>query len=79
MHLAERELTSFLAAVTELYGPEQARLAADDWLDELTTTSNSSPSDDRRWRAVTIAAASRLAKRLNRVAQAIPTGKRATF
>jgi len=33
-HLAERELSSFIAAVTELYGPEQARLSAEDWLDE---------------------------------------------
>jgi hypothetical protein len=30
--LAERELSSFLAAAAELYGPEQARLAAADWL-----------------------------------------------
>jgi hypothetical protein len=25
MHLAERELASFISAVTELFGPEQAR------------------------------------------------------
>jgi len=34
MHLAERELASFIGAVTELFGPEQSRLSADDWLDE---------------------------------------------
>jgi len=33
-YLAERELSSFIAAVTELYGPEQARLSEKDWLDE---------------------------------------------
>ena len=33
-HVAERELFSFIAAVTELYGPEQAKLAASDWLDQ---------------------------------------------
>jgi hypothetical protein len=33
-HLAERELSSFIAAVTELCGPDQARISAEDWLDE---------------------------------------------
>jgi hypothetical protein len=28
MHLAERELSAFIAVVAELFGPEQARLAA---------------------------------------------------
>jgi hypothetical protein len=32
-YLAERELSSFIAGVTELYGPEQARLSEKDWLD----------------------------------------------
>ena len=35
MAIAERELGAFIRAVTELFGPEQARLAADDWVDEL--------------------------------------------
>lgn len=30
MHLAQRELSSCIAAVTKLYGPEQARLAPED-------------------------------------------------
>jgi len=34
MRQAERELCSFISAVTELYGPEQARLSAKDWLVE---------------------------------------------
>ncbi len=33
-HVAERELSSFMAAVKELYGPEEASLSANDWLDE---------------------------------------------
>lgn len=33
-HLAERELSSFITAVKELYGPEQAMLSAEDWLVE---------------------------------------------
>ena len=35
MTMAERELGAFISAVTELFGTEQARLAAEDWLDEL--------------------------------------------
>jgi hypothetical protein len=30
IHLAERELASFIGAVTELFGPEQAKLSAED-------------------------------------------------
>ena len=65
MQLAERELSSFLAAVKELYGPEQARLSAEDWLDESELTDGPPRSEARNWRAVTIAAAARLANRVN--------------
>ncbi len=65
MHLAERELSSFLAAVTELYGPEQARLSAENWLDEAERMDSQPRSEARNWRAVTIAAAARLAHRVN--------------
>lgn len=36
-HLAERELASFIGAVRDLFGPEQALLSAGDWLDESGT------------------------------------------
>ncbi len=64
-HLAERELSSFIAVVTKLYGPEQARLAAEDWLDESELMDSPPRSEARNWRAVTIAAAARLANRVN--------------
>jgi hypothetical protein len=35
MVIAERELGAFVRAVTELFGPEAARLAAEVWVDEL--------------------------------------------
>jgi hypothetical protein len=35
MTMAEGELGAFISAVTEAFGSEQARLAAEDWLDEL--------------------------------------------
>jgi hypothetical protein len=64
-HLAERELSSFVSAVTRLYGPEQATLSAQDWLDESELIDSPPLSTERNWRAVTIAASARLADRLN--------------
>jgi hypothetical protein len=65
---AERELSSFIAAVTELYGPEQARLSEQDWLHEAEVTGTPSLSTENQWRAVTIAASVRLADRLSGIA-----------
>ena len=64
MHLAERELASFIGAVKELFGPEQALLSADDWLDESEFMDSPPRSTSRDWRAVTVAASARLANRL---------------
>jgi hypothetical protein len=61
VHLAERELSSFIAAVTKLYGPEQAKRSAEDWLDESEIMDSPPRSEVRNWRAVTIAASARLA------------------
>lgn len=62
-HLAERELSSFIAAVNVSYGPEQARLSAEDWLEESELMDSPPRSEARNWRAVTIAASARLANR----------------
>ena len=35
MAMAERELGAFLYVVSESYGPEEADIVAQDWLDEL--------------------------------------------
>src|ERR1700678_3540214 len=64
IHLAERELTAFILAVTELFGPEQARLSAEDWVDESDLMDSPPRSTSRDWRAVTVAASARLASRL---------------
>jgi hypothetical protein len=64
-HRAERELSAFTGAVTELFGTEQARVSTEDWLEELTLMDRPSRSMERKWRTVTIAAAARLAKRLD--------------
>ena len=63
--LAERELSSYIVAVTKLFGPDQARLAAVDWLDESDLMDSPPRSEARDWRSVTIAASARLANRVD--------------
>jgi hypothetical protein len=65
MALAERELGAFIGAVMELFGPEQARLAADDWISELELMDDLPGPTKRHWRSVTVAALTQVAKRLN--------------
>jgi hypothetical protein len=64
-HLAERELSAFIGSVTELFGPEQAQTAAEDWLEEAGLMDSPPVSTERDWRSVTIAASARLAGRTN--------------
>ncbi len=61
-NLAARELSAFVEAVAKQYGPQEARLSAEAWLEELEH--KDSPCEVRSWRAVTIAASMRLAERV---------------
>ena len=61
---AERELFAFTSAVTELFGPDQAVLAAGNWLQGLEVMVEP-PSSPREWRALSIEVSARLAKRVN--------------
>ena len=63
--IAERELGAFMRAVTELFGREQAVLAAEDWVDELESMDGLPGPAMRDWGAVTVAASARLARRLS--------------
>jgi hypothetical protein len=72
MDLAQRELGAFLYAVSDSYGPEEAEIAAEDWLDELKLLACVPEPTPRDWRSVTIAAAGRLSKRVNK--KAVGTG-----
>ena len=56
---AERELSAFITAVRQLFGPEQALHAADNWMEELKQTDWKSEAQPIDWRCVTIAAAAR--------------------
>ncbi len=62
---AERELAAFAGAVTELFGADQARQAVDDWMEELKSMDWPSGERTPSWRHLTIAAAARLASRVN--------------
>jgi len=63
---AENELAAYARAVQELFGSEQARQSVADWMEGLQRLDW--PSGDRvpDWRRVTIAAAKRLASRVQR-------------
>ena len=64
MTMAERELSAFFNAVTQLFGSEQAKLSAEDWLHELIE-SNGLPTSPREWRLISAKVSTRLASRVN--------------
>jgi hypothetical protein len=61
---AERELGAFMSAVSDMFGMDHARRAAHDWLDEFEK-SGKLPETERDFETVTIAAAVRVATRMN--------------
>ena len=65
MAIAERELGAFMRAVTELFGLEQAVLAAEDWVDALEAMDALPGPAVSDWGSVTVAASARLARRLS--------------
>jgi hypothetical protein len=64
VRMAEAEFSAFYSAVKESFGEDQARLSAEDWLDESRLVDSPERSTGREWRAATIAASIQLAKRL---------------
>jgi len=64
MTMAERELSAFFNAVTQLFGSEQAKLSAEDWLHELIETEGL-PTSAREWRLITAKASTRLPNGVN--------------
>jgi hypothetical protein len=61
---AEKEWSAFVAAVYQLFDAEQARQAAESWLEELEWMDWPGEDTVTHWRRVTIAAATRLASRV---------------
>jgi hypothetical protein len=64
MTMAERELSAFFNAVTELFGSEQAQLSAEDWLHELIKV-DGLPISAREWRLITAKVSTRLPSGVN--------------
>jgi hypothetical protein len=64
LRTAERELAAFYMAVLRRYGPEEARRAAYDWIEEMETMDWPADWALPNWRHVTIAATDCLALRI---------------
>jgi hypothetical protein len=62
--MAERELSAFFNATTQLFGSEQAELSAEDWLQELIEVDDL-PASTREWRLITTKVLTRLASRVS--------------
>jgi hypothetical protein len=57
---AEKELAAFISAVDNLFGPEQARQSALDWIQELKRMDWLYGDSVPDWRRVTVATSARL-------------------
>jgi hypothetical protein len=64
MTMAERELSAFFNAVTQLFGSEQAELSAEDWMQKLIEI-DGLPDSSREWRLITAKVSTRLASRVS--------------
>jgi hypothetical protein len=64
MTMAERELSAFFNAITQLFGSEQAQISAEDWLGELIEI-DGLPASAREWRLITAKVSTRLASRVS--------------
>lgn len=58
--LAEKELAAFIGAVDELFGPQQARQSAFDWIEELELKDWPRGQSIPDWRQATLGASARL-------------------
>lgn len=63
---AERELASYYGAIERMYGSEEARKAAHDWIDKVETMDSPVNGALPNWRRATIVAADCLASRVVR-------------
>ncbi len=64
MTMAERELSAFFNAVTDLFGSEQAKISAEEWLQELIEI-DGLPASAREWRSITARVSTRLPRGVN--------------
>lgn len=64
--LAEKELSAFISAVDKLFGAEQARESALDWIEELELMDWPSGESSPDWRRATLRASARLGTLMSR-------------
>ena len=64
LRTAERELAAFYTAVVRRYGPEEARRAAYDWIEEMETMDWPLDETIPNWRHVSIVTADCVASRV---------------
>ena len=62
--MATFEFITFTRVVAELFGPEEARVCAEDWLDEVASRDSLPGHRTCEWRLVTVAALARLTIRM---------------
>jgi hypothetical protein len=65
--LAKKELSAFIRAVDQLFGAEQARQSALDWIEELERMDWPSGESIPDWRRATVGASARLGALLSAV------------
>jgi len=70
LRMAQRELGAFFRAVSELFGPGEAEVSAEDWLREVEA-GGTLPVSAREWRQITVKVISQLADRVGHAA-AVP-------
>jgi len=68
----ERELVGFVNAVNGLLGKEQSQFLTEIWLDELTSFDTMPEPTSPAWHLVTVAAWTRLARRIIDIPLQIP-------
>ena len=64
MTMAERELSAYFTATSQLFGSEQAELSAEDWLQELIQI-DGLPTSAREWRLITAKVSTRIVSGVN--------------
>ena len=64
LRTAERELSAFYAAILRRYGPEEARRAAYDWIEEMETMDWPLDETIPNWRHISIVTADCVASRV---------------
>lgn len=76
MTAAEIEFVAFTKAVDGLFGRDQARQSAEDWIDEVASRDSLPGPASREWRLITVAALARLSIRMTVALQSLDARSR---